>query len=111
MNARFAPSARRTKRKLRPRGACAGLDRRLRIAAPVTFLRLHFVPKPGAFLDAHPNFVMDDRVIDLVPENIDVARRRIYSNTMALFMARFRADRNGCFGVALQRHRFTSGRG
>lgn len=60
-------------------GSGAGLEGRLRIAAPVTFSRLHLVPKLGAFLDAHPkvqlDLVMDDRVVDLVAENIDVALR------------------------------------
>ena len=60
-------------------GAGAGLEGRLRICAPVTFARLHLVPKLGAFLDAHPKLrlelVMDDRVIDLVAENIDAALR------------------------------------
>src|SRR5580704_11661541 len=32
------------------RGAGAGLEGRLRIAAPVTFSRLHLVPKLGTFL-------------------------------------------------------------
>jgi len=60
-------------------GAGAGLEGRLRICAPVTFARLHLVPKLGAFLDAHPRLrlelVMDDRAIDLVAENIDAALR------------------------------------
>jgi DNA-binding transcriptional LysR family regulator len=60
-------------------GAGAGLEGRLRICAPVTFARLHLVPKLGGFLDAHPRLrlelVMDDRVIDLVAENIDAALR------------------------------------
>ena len=60
-------------------GAGAGLEGRLRICSPVTFARLHLVPKLGAFLDAHPKvrleLVMDDRVIDLVAENIDAAFR------------------------------------
>jgi DNA-binding transcriptional LysR family regulator len=60
-------------------GAGAGLEGRLRICAPVTFARLHLVPKLGAFLDAHPKLwlelVMDDRVVDLVAENIDAALR------------------------------------
>jgi len=60
-------------------GAGAGLDGRLRIAAPVTLSRLHLVPQLGQFLDAHPkvqiDMVMDDRVVDLVAENIDVALR------------------------------------
>jgi DNA-binding transcriptional LysR family regulator len=60
-------------------GAGAGLEGRLRISAPVTFSRLHLVPKLGSFLDAHPKvqleLVMDDRVIDLVAESIDAALR------------------------------------
>jgi DNA-binding transcriptional LysR family regulator len=60
-------------------GAGAGLEGRLRVSAPVTFSRLHLVPKLGSFLDAHPNvqldLVMDDRVVDLVAEHIDVALR------------------------------------
>jgi DNA-binding transcriptional LysR family regulator len=61
------------------KGAGAGLEGRLRICAPVTFARLHLVPKLGAFMDAHPRLglelVMDDRAIDLVAENIDAALR------------------------------------
>lgn len=61
------------------RGLSKGLDGRLRVCAAVTFARLHIVPRIGAFLDAHPNlsvdFVMDDRYIDLMEENIDVALR------------------------------------
>lgn len=60
-------------------GAGGGLEGRLRICSPVTFARLHLVPKLGAFLDAHPKvrleLVMDDRVVDLVAENIDAALR------------------------------------
>jgi DNA-binding transcriptional LysR family regulator len=61
------------------RGLSRGLDGRLRVCAAVTFARLHIVPRIGAFLDAHPDlsvdFVMDDRFIDLMGENIDVALR------------------------------------
>src|SRR5207253_7979865 len=60
-------------------GAGAGLEGRLRICAPVTFARLHLVPKLGAFLDVHPKLrlelVMDDRKIDLLAENIDAGLR------------------------------------
>lgn len=60
-------------------GVGAGLEGRLRICSPVTFARLHLVPKLGAFLDEHPKLklelVMDDRVVDLVAENIDAALR------------------------------------
>jgi DNA-binding transcriptional LysR family regulator len=61
------------------RGAGVGLEGRLRICSPVTFARLHLVPKLGTFLDAHPKLrmelIMDDRTIDLVAENIDAALR------------------------------------
>jgi DNA-binding transcriptional LysR family regulator len=60
-------------------GAGAGLEGRLRISVPVTFSRLHLVPKLGPFLDAHPkvqlDLIMDDRMVDLVAEHIDVALR------------------------------------
>jgi len=60
-------------------GAGAGLEGRLRICAPVTFARLHLVPKVGAFLDAHSKLqlelVLDDRSIDLLAENIDAGSR------------------------------------
>jgi DNA-binding transcriptional LysR family regulator len=60
---------------------CVGtaLEGRLRICAPVTFARMHLVPTLGTFLDAYPKLqlelVMEDRSIDLVAENIDVALR------------------------------------
>lgn len=61
------------------RGLGAGLEGRLRVCTPVTFGRLHLAPKLGAFVDAHPKLrlelVMDDRRIDLLEENIDVALR------------------------------------
>lgn len=61
------------------RGVGKGLEGRLRVCASVTFARLHIVPRIGDFLSAHPNlrvdFVMDDRYIDLLEENIDVALR------------------------------------
>lgn len=61
------------------RGLGQGLTGRLRVCAPVTFARLHIVPALAAFLDAHPrlqlDLVMDDRNIDLLEENIDLAFR------------------------------------
>lgn len=60
-------------------GVGSGLEGRLRVCSPVTFGRLHLVPKLGTFLDTHPKLrlelVMDDRVVDLVAENIDAAIR------------------------------------
>jgi DNA-binding transcriptional LysR family regulator len=59
------------------RGAGAGLEGPLRISAAVTFARMHLVPTLGTFLEYHPklqlDLVMEDRTIDLVAENIDVA--------------------------------------
>ena len=59
--------------------ASAALSGRLRIAAPVSFARLHIVPSLPSFLVAHPaldiELVLDDRRIDLVEEGIDVAIR------------------------------------
>ena len=61
------------------RGSASGLEGRLRVCAPVTFARLHLAPVLGGFLDLHPGLklevVMDDRSIDLLEENIDVAFR------------------------------------
>jgi len=61
------------------RGASAALSGRLRVSAPVTFARLHIIPKLGDFLERHPalelDLVLDDRVIDLVEEGMDLALR------------------------------------
>jgi DNA-binding transcriptional LysR family regulator len=61
------------------RGLGLGLEGRLRVCAPVTFARLHVAPKLGPFLETHPKLrlelVMDDRNVDLLSENIDVALR------------------------------------
>ena len=60
-------------------GVGAGIEGRLRISAPVTFGRLHLVPKLGEFFEANPKvrleLVMDDRMVDPVAENIDAALR------------------------------------
>lgn len=60
------------------RGA-AGLYGRLRVSVPVTFGRLHLVPKLHLFMEAHPNLqlelLMDDRYVDLIAEKIDVSLR------------------------------------
>lgn len=61
------------------RGSASGLEGRLRVCAPVTFARLHLAPVLGDFMDLHPGLklevVMDDRPVDLLEENIDVAFR------------------------------------
>ena len=61
------------------RSEALGLEGRLRVCAPVTFCRLHIAPKLESFLDSHPKLAlelfMDDRDVDLLAENIDVALR------------------------------------
>lgn len=61
------------------RGAGKSLTGRLRIAAAVTFARIHVMPHLPKFLQQHPDLdievVLDDRNIDLVQEGIDVALR------------------------------------
>jgi DNA-binding transcriptional LysR family regulator len=60
------------------RGA-AGLCGRLRISVPVTFGRLHLVPRLHLFMEQHPNLqielLMDDRYVDLIAEKIDLSLR------------------------------------
>ncbi|RKP46445.1 LysR family transcriptional regulator [Trinickia fusca] len=61
------------------RESSAGLSGRLRIAAAVTFARLHVLPALKSFLDEHPklhiDIILDDRSIDLLEEGVDVALR------------------------------------
>jgi DNA-binding transcriptional LysR family regulator len=56
-----------------------GLEGRLRVSAPVTFARMRVIPHLSGFLDAHPGvrleLILDDRGINLLEENIDVAFR------------------------------------
>jgi DNA-binding transcriptional LysR family regulator len=61
------------------RGAGTSLTGTLRVAAAVTFARIHLMPRLSEFLDLHPDleidFVLDDRNVDLLEEGIDVALR------------------------------------
>jgi DNA-binding transcriptional LysR family regulator len=61
------------------RGTGASLEGLLRVSAPVTFARLHLVPRLGAFLAAHPRLslelVMEDRVVHLAEAYLDLALR------------------------------------
>jgi DNA-binding transcriptional LysR family regulator len=65
------------KAELAARGAAATLTGRLRFCAPLTFARLHVMPRLPAFLAEHPlldiDVYLDDRDIDLVTTGIDVA--------------------------------------
>jgi DNA-binding transcriptional LysR family regulator len=65
--------------ELAARGAARSLAGRLRIAAAVTFARIHVMPHLPEFLRQHPDLeievVLDDRNVDLVQEGIDVALR------------------------------------
>jgi DNA-binding transcriptional LysR family regulator len=65
--------------ELAARGAGAGLSGRLRFGAPVTFARLHAIPRLPLFLAQHPllkvEAILDDRKLDLMEAGIDVALR------------------------------------
>jgi DNA-binding transcriptional LysR family regulator len=65
--------------ELAARGAGASLTGKLRVAAAVTFARIHLIPRLPEFLQRHPDLeidvVLDDRNVDLVQEGIDVALR------------------------------------
>jgi DNA-binding transcriptional LysR family regulator len=61
------------------RAATQGFAGNLRVAAAVTFGRLHLIPRLGEFLAAHPKLavelLLDDSNLDLREEGIDVALR------------------------------------
>jgi DNA-binding transcriptional LysR family regulator len=61
------------------RGAAASLTGKLRVAAAVTFARIHLMPHLPELLKRHPDLeidvVLDDRNVDLIQEGIDVALR------------------------------------
>jgi DNA-binding transcriptional LysR family regulator len=65
--------------ELSARGAGGTLSGRLRVCAPVTFARLHVMPRLSMFLSEHPaldiDVVLEDRDIDLIAAGIDVALR------------------------------------
>jgi DNA-binding transcriptional LysR family regulator len=61
------------------RGAAVTLSGRLRLNAPLTFARLHVIPRLPIFMTEHPSLdvdvVLDDRDTDLIEAGIDVALR------------------------------------
>jgi DNA-binding transcriptional LysR family regulator len=61
------------------RGSAVTLSGRLRVNAPLTFGRLHVIPRLPIFMTEHPSLdidvVLDDRDIDLIEAGIDVALR------------------------------------
>lgn len=63
--------------ELAARGAAATLSGRLRFSAPLTFARLHVMPRLPAFFAEHPSLDvhahLNDHDLDLVAEGIDVA--------------------------------------
>jgi DNA-binding transcriptional LysR family regulator len=65
--------------ELAARGTAAALSGRLRVCAPLTFTRLHVMPRLSVFLAEHPSLdvdvVLDDRDTDLIEAGIDVALR------------------------------------
>ncbi len=65
--------------ELAARGTAAALSGRLRVCAPLTFTRLHVMPRLPVFLAEHPSLdvdvVLEDRDTDLIEAGIDVALR------------------------------------
>ena len=65
--------------ELAARGAGTSLAGKIRVAAAVTFARIHLMPRLPEFLDRHPDLeidvLLDDRNVDLVQEGIDVGLR------------------------------------
>jgi DNA-binding transcriptional LysR family regulator len=63
--------------ELAARGAAATLSGRLRICGPLTFARLHVMPRLSILLAEHPELdidvVLEDRDLDLIAAGIDVA--------------------------------------
>ena len=61
------------------RGDAATLQGRLRVSAPVTFARLHIIPRLPVFLAEHPaldiDVILDDGDVDPVESGVDVALR------------------------------------
>jgi DNA-binding transcriptional LysR family regulator len=61
------------------RGDAVTLQGRLRVSAPVTFARLHFIPRLPAFLTEHPaldtEVILDDGDVDPVESGVDLALR------------------------------------
>jgi DNA-binding transcriptional LysR family regulator len=56
-----------------------GLSGRLRVSAPVTFARIHVIPRLLLLLKAHPaldvEVLLADREVDLIEEGVDIALR------------------------------------
>jgi DNA-binding transcriptional LysR family regulator len=56
-----------------------GLSGRLRVSAPVTFARIHVIPRLPLLLKAHPaldvEVLLADREVDLIEEGVDIALR------------------------------------
>jgi DNA-binding transcriptional LysR family regulator len=65
--------------ELAARGAGTSLTGKLRVAAAVTFARIHLMPRLPEFLQRHPDLeievVLDDRNVDLIQEGIDIGLR------------------------------------
>ena len=61
------------------RGDAVTLQGRLRVSAPVTFARLHVIPRLPAFLTEHPaldtEVILDDGDVDPVESGVDLALR------------------------------------
>ena len=79
MNAPGGPLRKPSRRKPPRAGDAATLQGRLRVSAPVTFARLHVIPRLPVFLAEHPaldiDVILDDGDVDPVESGVDVALR------------------------------------
>jgi DNA-binding transcriptional LysR family regulator len=89
--------------ELAARGAATSLTGKLRVAAAVTFARIHLMPRLPEFLRRHPDLeievVLDDRNVDLVQEGIDVGLRMGRLTDSALTARRIASSRHAVLGT------------
>jgi DNA-binding transcriptional LysR family regulator len=89
--------------ELAARGAGTSLTGKLRVAAAVTFARIHIVPRLPEFLARHPGLdievVLDDRNVDLVQEGIDVGLRMGRLSDSSLTARRIATARHAVVGT------------
>lgn len=96
--------------ELAARGAGVGLTGKLRVCAPVTFARIHLMPRLPELLERHPELeievVLDDRSVDLVHEGIDVGLRMGRLEDSMLTVRKLTSGKTAVIGTAayFERH-------
>jgi DNA-binding transcriptional LysR family regulator len=86
------------------RGAASSLHGTLRVCAPVTFARIHLMPRIPELLARHPELeievVLDDRNVDLVQEGCDVGLRMGWLADTSLTARRIASGRHAVVGTS-----------